>query len=102
MSRRRRWSEWPISSSISESRLASASPLARSLGETVADQTFELPRKLPISIARCDGTAWYRLGSHEQLLSPSGRHSRFGQFSRDAAKPPALTRLQGTTAAVDP
>src|ERR1700693_4931929 len=26
---------------------------------------FELPRKLPTSIVRCDGTAWYRLGAHE-------------------------------------
>jgi hypothetical protein len=26
---------------------------------------FELPRTLPILITRCDGTAWYRLGSPE-------------------------------------
>src|SRR6266850_898244 len=30
---------------------------------------FELPRKLPIPIARCDGTAWYLLGAHEQLVT---------------------------------
>ena len=26
---------------------------------------FELPRKLPIPIARCDGTAWHPVGSPE-------------------------------------
>lgn len=38
------------------------------------------------------GIGWARMSSQ----SPSGRHSRFCQFSRDAAIPPALTRLQGT------
>src|SRR6266480_3143116 len=41
---------------------------------------FELPRKLPIPIARCDGTAWYRLGAHE----PMSRH-------RDHPLPASLT-----------
>src|ERR1700732_409994 len=46
---------------------------------------FELPRKLPIPIARWGETAWHRLGSHEPafhfltVVAPSG-------------VPPAITR----------
>lgn len=44
-----------------------------------------LPEKLPMPIARCGGTAWHRLGSHEPAchrgdeidqLSDSGREKR--------------------------
>src|ERR1700730_1986059 len=35
---------------------------------------FELPRKLPISIARCGGTAWYLLGSQPACHPADGIH----------------------------
>jgi hypothetical protein len=46
-----------------------------------------LPRKLPIPIARWDGTAWHLLGSHERAFHLLTVVARSGV-------PPALSRSQ--------
>jgi hypothetical protein len=45
----------------------------------------ELPRKLPISIARWGGTAWHPLGSHEPAF-------QFLTVVAPSGVPPAITR----------
>jgi hypothetical protein len=47
-------------------------------------------------IARWGGTAWHRLGAHEQLVTRGTTFTFLSVLAR-RGETPALTRLQGTT-----
>ena len=55
---------------------------------------FELPRKLPTSIARRGGTPWHRLGSHEPAFTLGTAFANVPTVVARKRVPPPIRRAQ--------
>src|SRR6202165_3610773 len=57
-------------------------------GQALAPRRRLLPKKFPISIARCGGTAWHLVGSHEAASHPGDAFTNFLTVVAQSGVPP--------------